>query len=78
MRKFDFNTAAFIIAFVLAKGAEEAFRQALLLSDSGILIFVQRPIAAIFLVIGFGAMGFRIRSIMKQKGFTFSWRTGNN
>ncbi len=77
MRKFDFNTASFIIAFVLAKGAEEAFRQSLLMSDSGSMIFIQRPIAAIFLIIGFGAMGFRVRSIMKEKGRTLKWWTGN-
>ena len=35
MRKLDFNPAAFIISFVLAGGAEETFRQALLLSDHG-------------------------------------------
>ncbi len=67
MRKFDFNTAAFIIAFVLARGAEEAFRQSLLMSKSGLMIFAQRPVAAAFLLIGFGAMIFRVRSIMKER-----------
>lgn len=42
MRKFDFNVAAFVIAFVLAKGAEETFRQSLLMPDNGVIIFNQR------------------------------------
>ncbi len=67
MRKFEFNVAAFVISFVLAKGAEETFRQALLMSDGGALIFVERPIAAAFILIGLAAMGFRIRSIMKER-----------
>lgn len=68
MRKFDFNTAAFIIAFVLARGAEETFRQSLLMSEDGIMIFIQRPVAATFLVIGITAMFFRVRSLMKERG----------
>lgn len=67
MRKFEFNVAAFVISFVLAKGAEETFRQALLMSDGGALIFVERPIAAAFILLGLAAMGFRIRSIMKER-----------
>jgi len=45
MRKQGYSTAAFIIAFVLAAGAENAFRQSLLLSNDGWLIFFQRPVA---------------------------------
>ena len=67
MRRFDFNVAAFVISFVLAKGAEETFRQSLLMSESGALIFLQRPIAAAFLLIGFLAIGFRVRGIMKER-----------
>ena len=67
MRKYDFNVAAFVISFVLAKGAEETFRQSLLMSDGGALIFIERPIAAAFILLGLAAMGFRIRSIMKER-----------
>ncbi|MCV0424182.1 MAG: tripartite tricarboxylate transporter permease [Roseibium sp.] len=45
MRKSGFPIAAFIIGFVLARGAEEAFRQSLLLSDNGFGIFLERPVA---------------------------------
>lgn len=59
MRRFDYNPAAFIIAFVLAKGAEESFRQALILTDDGVLIFLQRPIALVFIVIGISVLAGR-------------------
>ncbi|PHS04475.1 MAG: hypothetical protein COA78_16570 [Blastopirellula sp.] len=65
MKKFDFNPAAFVISFVLAGGAEETFRQSLLLSDNGALIFVTRPIALIFILLGIGAVIFRARNISK-------------
>lgn len=52
MRKGGYSTPAFIIAFVLAKGAEEAFRQSLLLTNDGILIFLQRPVALGFIALG--------------------------
>ncbi|MEE9333514.1 MAG: tripartite tricarboxylate transporter permease [Granulosicoccaceae bacterium] len=67
MRKFDFNIAAFIISFVLAKGAEETFRQSILMSDGGALIFVERPIALGFLLLGVAAICFRIRGILKER-----------
>ena len=59
MRKLHLNPAAFIISFVLAGGAEETFRQSLLLSDNGALIFVQRPVSLVFLLLGLGAVFFR-------------------
>lgn len=67
MRKYDFNTAAFVISFVLAKGAEETFRQAMLMSDGGALIFVERPIALGFILVGLAAMAFRIRGILRDR-----------
>ncbi len=60
MRKQGYSTAAFIIAFVLARGAEEAFRQSLLLSNEGALIFLQRPVAVAFFAIGALILGSRI------------------
>lgn len=60
MRKTDFSPAAFIIAFVLAPGAEEAFRQSLLLSNSGGMIFFERPWALAFFAIAILVSGQRI------------------
>ena len=51
MRRHEFNPAAFVIAFVLTKGCEESFRQSLLMSDAGAGIFLQRPMALIFICI---------------------------
>lgn len=60
MRKHGYSTAAFIIAFVLARGAEEAFRQSLLLSDAGSAIFLNRPVALAFFAVGAVILGGRI------------------
>ncbi len=65
MRKYNFNIASFVIAFVLAKGAEETFRQSLLLSDGGVMIFIERPVALLFVVIG--VVTIIARSIMLVK-----------
>ena len=61
MRRFALNPPAFVIAFVLAGGAEEALRQSLLLSDAGPLIFAQRPIALGFLLLGAAVLALRAR-----------------
>lgn len=66
MKKFDFNPAAFVISFVLAGGAEETFRQALLLSDNGAMIFITRPVALAFLILGVVAVFLRARSLGRQ------------
>lgn len=67
LRKYEFNIPALVISFVLAKGAEETFRQSLLMSDGGAMIFVERPISAAFLVIGVAAIAFRVRSVMRER-----------
>jgi len=59
MRRFDYSAPAFIIAFVLGRGAEEALRQSMLLSESGFLIFLERPVAVVFIVIGLGVFLWR-------------------
>jgi putative tricarboxylic transport membrane protein len=54
MRRLGFPLAAFIIAFILAPGAEQALRQSLLLSREGWWIFATEPVAAAFLALGAG------------------------
>lgn len=69
MRRNGFSPAAFIIAFVLAKGAEEAFRQSLLLSDSGALVFLERPSALAFFAIALLVSGSRLwKSLAPRRG----------
>ena len=58
MRRTNFSAAAFIIAFVLTSSMEEAFRQSMIISDQGLLIFTsfsyqgKFSYAPIFLLIG--------------------------
>ncbi len=59
MRRTNFSAAAFIIAFVLAGNMEEAFRQAMMISDNGLIDFVTEPVSASFLAIGFSMVAFR-------------------
>lgn len=66
MRRTEFSTAAFVIAFVLIEGAEEAFRQSLLLSNDGMLIFVKEPVSLAFLVVGTSVLIFRSISVMRS------------
>jgi len=67
MRRSGYSAAAFIIAFVLAKGAEEAFRQSLLMSNSGIGVFLERPVAIAFLIIGLLVVVGRAISMARSK-----------
>ena len=59
MRRTNFSAAAFISAFVLAGNMEEAFRQAMMISDNGLIDFVTEPVSASFLAIGFSMVAFR-------------------
>jgi putative tricarboxylic transport membrane protein len=47
MRKLDYSPAALTLALVLGPLAERALRQSLIISDSGMAIFFQRPISAV-------------------------------
>lgn len=60
MRALNFSTAATVIAFVLAPGAEQALRQSLLLSDKGFAIFLDRPVALTFFGVAMLAIGLRL------------------
>jgi putative tricarboxylic transport membrane protein len=51
MRRFDFPTAPIIIGMILGPLAEQAFRQALTISQGDPFTFITRPISASFLVV---------------------------
>jgi len=51
LRKMGFETAPMVLGVVLAPIIEFSFRQALAMSDGAYSIFIQRPIAAVFLAI---------------------------
>jgi putative tricarboxylic transport membrane protein len=74
MRRTNFSAAAFIIAFVLTSSMEEAFRQSMIISDSGLMIFFsfeyqnKFSYAPIFLIIGFAVLLMRALSPYFGKG----------
>ena len=51
LRKFGYEPAPFVLAFVLGPMFEEEFRRSLVLSDGSFLIFFSRPISATFIII---------------------------
>jgi putative tricarboxylic transport membrane protein len=56
MRKLGFSPAALVLALVLGPPAERALRQSLIISDSGVLVFFQRPIAATLMLLAVAAI----------------------
>jgi putative tricarboxylic transport membrane protein len=56
MKKLDYSPAALTLALVLGQLAERALRQSLIISDAGVLIFFQRPIAAVLTVAALAAV----------------------
>jgi putative tricarboxylic transport membrane protein len=51
LKKYDYEPAPFVLAFILGPMFENAFRQSLIISSGNPLIFLSRPIAAAFLLI---------------------------
>jgi len=51
MRKFDFDPAPVMLAYVLGPMLERALRQSLILSSGSPMIFLTRPISAILLAV---------------------------
>jgi len=52
-RKLKFPIAPMVLATVLAQMLEASFQQSLLISQGSFLIFFNRPIAAVFMVLAF-------------------------
>jgi putative tricarboxylic transport membrane protein len=50
MKRFAFEPAPLVLAFVLGPLLETALRRSLILSDGSVLIFLQRPISAAFIL----------------------------
>jgi putative tricarboxylic transport membrane protein len=59
-RKLNIPAAPLLMAFVLGPQAETALRQSLILSDNSPLIFIQRPISAVVLVLALGVVALAI------------------
>ncbi len=67
MKRFDFSVPAFVIAFILGSGAETSLRQAMMLDDSGALIFLHRPISLAFFAIGILTIVLRVRQTWRLR-----------
>ncbi len=50
MKKYDYEPAPLVLAFVLGPMFENAFRQSLILSKGNPMIFLSRPISAVFIL----------------------------
>jgi putative tricarboxylic transport membrane protein len=51
LRKFDYEPAPFLLAFILGPMLETNLRQSLIMSDGSFYIFLKRPISAVALII---------------------------
>lgn len=67
LRKFDFETAPIILGVVLAPIIEFSFRQALAMSNGDYMIFIQRPISAVFLVVALAMILLGLRPLIWKK-----------
>jgi putative tricarboxylic transport membrane protein len=67
LRKFDFELAPLILAFILGPMLEESFRQSLIMSRGSFSIFVARPASLIFLLLAFALLLSSLIPAMKKK-----------
>jgi putative tricarboxylic transport membrane protein len=56
LRKLSYEPAPMVLAFVLGPLLEKNLRQALILSDGNISVFLTRPLSAISLIIAAGLL----------------------
>ncbi len=67
MRKFKYEAAPFVFAFVLGSFLETALRQSLLMSEGSFGIFFTRPISAVLMVAGIILFGIQMMPKFKPK-----------
>jgi putative tricarboxylic transport membrane protein len=70
LRKFDYEEAPLVLAFILGPLLEYNFRQSLIMSDGSFGIFVARPISAVSMAIAallFISSGFSYYKAAKSK-----------
>jgi putative tricarboxylic transport membrane protein len=67
MKKTNYEGAPLVLALVLGNLFENALRQSLMLSDGSFLIFLSRPIAAVFLWIAIALLLFPILPWFKKR-----------
>jgi putative tricarboxylic transport membrane protein len=67
MRKFDFDSAPLVLAFLLGPMMEVAMRQSLLLSQGSFMVFIDRPIAASCLGIAGLLLALNLLPVIRRK-----------
>jgi putative tricarboxylic transport membrane protein len=67
LRKFDFETAPVVLGVVLAPIIEMSLRQSLAMSNGTYLIFLQRPISAVFLTASLVMIFLAVRPLIWKK-----------
>ena len=65
MKKFEYDPAVLILALILSRMMEGAFRRSLLVYQEGLFIFFQRPISLGFLLIAFLLL---VYPVLRKKG----------
>ncbi len=70
LRKFNFPVSPMVIGVILAQMAEYGLRQALMISRGNWLIFVQRPISLLFLVVCVLSLASAIRQDISKNAKT--------
>jgi putative tricarboxylic transport membrane protein len=65
MRKLDYSPAALTLALVLGPLAERALRQALIISDAGVLILFQRPISGVLTALAIVAVAIPVARALR-------------
>jgi len=67
MKKFGYEPAPFLLAFVLGRLMEEALRQSLSIFHGNFIMFFTRPISAAFIIIALSLISSSFISFLKKK-----------
>jgi putative tricarboxylic transport membrane protein len=66
-KKFDYEMAPLILAFVLGPIFEQSLRQSLIISDGSFSIFITRPISAVLIAIAILLLLTTLLPVLKKK-----------
>ncbi|HSR12666.1 MAG TPA: tripartite tricarboxylate transporter permease, partial [Thermodesulfobacteriota bacterium] len=66
-RKYGYDLAPLVLAFVLGRQMEQAFRQSLIMSDGSFLVFFTRPISGIAMALAIFLLVTALLPAIKQK-----------
>ena len=67
LRKYGYDLAPLVLAFVLGRQLEQAFRQSLILSDGSFTVFFTRPISAVALALAIFLLASALVPILRKK-----------